>query len=74
MNSTASPIPRRQLHSRTVAVRIATALFVAEIVIALGLITAVVIVGAAASAGLDLLVPQPGPMPAPDVAPPGLGL
>ena len=35
---------------------------------------ALAVIGAADAAGLELLVPEPGPMPAPIVAPPGLGL
>jgi hypothetical protein len=72
--TTAVATATRQRRERATMPRFATVLLVAEIVIGVALVVALAVIGAADAAGLELLVPEPGPMPAPSVAPPGLGL
>ena len=73
MTTAVATAPRRRRERATMP-RFATVLLVAEIVIGVALVVALAVIGAADAAGLELLVPEPGPMPAPSVAPPGLGL
>jgi hypothetical protein len=72
--TTAVATATRQRRERATMPRFATVLLVAEIVIGVALVVALAVIGAADAAGLDLLVPEPGPMPAPIVAPAGLDL
>jgi hypothetical protein len=67
-------LARKQPRAHSPLRRIATILFVAEIAVAVALVVVLAVIGTADAAGLDFLVPGPGPIPAPSVAPPGLGL
>ena len=72
--TTAVATATRLRRDRAAMPRFAAVLLVAEIVIGVALVVALAVIGAADAAGLELLVPEPGPIPAPSVAPPGLGL
>jgi hypothetical protein len=54
--------------------RVAAIVLAAEMLVAVVLILALGVIAAADAAGLDALVPSPGPMPVPSIAPPGLDL
>lgn len=72
--TTAVATATRQRREPATMPRFATVLLMAEIVTGVALVVALAVIGAADAAGLELLVPEPGPMPAPSVAPPGLDL
>jgi len=74
ISSTATAVTRSHDRSRTLAPKIATVLIVAQVLIAVSLVLALAVIGAADAAGWHTLVPAPGPMPVPSVAPPGLDL